>query len=170
MPPHSRNESQADQLKASVLADSRSHLSGQRKTSSAVRRVQVITYNFPADGAVGRHRWAGLSKYLAPLGWCWPRRAARGAKGSLTVGITSGPPHSTHLACVLATQGPGAQFWIDMTRATRLFIRAMRFARKAHARTASASWEAGSLISRGVSFLFNHPGSIGSKWCPIKIR
>lgn len=29
----------------------------------------VITYHFPPDGAIGGQRWAGLSKYLARLGW-----------------------------------------------------------------------------------------------------
>ncbi len=33
------------------------------------RRLLVITYNFPPDGAVGGLRWAGLTKYLARLGW-----------------------------------------------------------------------------------------------------
>jgi glycosyltransferase involved in cell wall biosynthesis len=35
----------------------------------AVRRLLVITYHFPPDGAIGGQRWAGLSKYLARLGW-----------------------------------------------------------------------------------------------------
>ena len=33
------------------------------------RRLLVITYHFPPDGAIGGQRWAGLSKYLARLGW-----------------------------------------------------------------------------------------------------
>ena len=37
--------------------------------SSDVRRLLVITYHFPPDGAIGGQRWAGLSKYLARLGW-----------------------------------------------------------------------------------------------------
>src|ERR1700716_4240012 len=36
---------------------------------SAERRLLVITYHFPPDGAIGGQRWAGLSKYLARLGW-----------------------------------------------------------------------------------------------------
>jgi glycosyltransferase involved in cell wall biosynthesis len=36
---------------------------------SGVRRLLVITYHFPPDGAIGGQRWAGLSKYLARLGW-----------------------------------------------------------------------------------------------------
>jgi glycosyltransferase involved in cell wall biosynthesis len=41
-----------------------------RKTrNSDVRRLLVITYHFPPDGAIGGQRWAGLSKYLARLGW-----------------------------------------------------------------------------------------------------
>lgn len=35
----------------------------------AVRRLLVITYHFPPDGSIGGQRWAGLSKYLARLGW-----------------------------------------------------------------------------------------------------
>src|SRR5688572_23602631 len=34
-----------------------------------VRRLLVITYHFPPDGAIGGQRWAGLSKHLARLGW-----------------------------------------------------------------------------------------------------
>ena len=34
-----------------------------------VRRLLVITYHFPPDGSIGGQRWAGLSKYLARLGW-----------------------------------------------------------------------------------------------------
>src|SRR3954468_24007324 len=34
-----------------------------------VRRLLIITYHFPPDGAIGGQRWAGLSKYLARLGW-----------------------------------------------------------------------------------------------------
>jgi glycosyltransferase involved in cell wall biosynthesis len=37
--------------------------------NSDVRRLLVITYHFPPDGAVGGQRWAGLAKYLARLGW-----------------------------------------------------------------------------------------------------
>lgn len=37
--------------------------------NSHVRRLLVITYHFPPDGAIGGQRWAGLSKYLARLGW-----------------------------------------------------------------------------------------------------
>lgn len=33
------------------------------------RKLLVITYHFPPDGAVGGLRWAGFSKYLARLGW-----------------------------------------------------------------------------------------------------
>jgi glycosyltransferase involved in cell wall biosynthesis len=33
------------------------------------RRLLVITYHFPPDGAVGGLRWHGLSKYLARQGW-----------------------------------------------------------------------------------------------------
>jgi len=36
---------------------------------SRVRRLLVISYYFGPDGSVGGLRWAGLSKYLARLGW-----------------------------------------------------------------------------------------------------
>jgi hypothetical protein len=39
------------------------------KSNPDVRRLLVITYHFPPDGAIGGQRWAGLSKYLARLGW-----------------------------------------------------------------------------------------------------
>src|SRR5688500_2008490 len=41
----------------------------EMKSNSAIRRLLVITYHFPPDGSVGGQRWAGLSKYLARLGW-----------------------------------------------------------------------------------------------------
>jgi len=37
--------------------------------NSETRRLLVITFHFPPDGAIGGLRWAGLSKYLARLGW-----------------------------------------------------------------------------------------------------
>ena len=37
--------------------------------NSEIRRLLVITFHFPPDGAIGGQRWAGLSKYLARLGW-----------------------------------------------------------------------------------------------------
>lgn len=33
------------------------------------RRLLVISYHFPPDGAVGGLRWSGLTKHLARLGW-----------------------------------------------------------------------------------------------------
>ena len=36
---------------------------------SDVRRLLVITYHFGPDGSVGGLRWAGITKYLARLGW-----------------------------------------------------------------------------------------------------
>src|SRR5947199_10461541 len=36
---------------------------------SDVRRLLVITYYFGPDGPVGGLRWAGITKYLARLGW-----------------------------------------------------------------------------------------------------
>src|SRR5436309_13042754 len=40
-----------------------------RKSNSVARRLLIISYHFPPDGAIGGQRWAGLSKYLARLGW-----------------------------------------------------------------------------------------------------
>jgi hypothetical protein len=37
--------------------------------NSETRRLLVISFHFPPDGAIGGLRWAGLSKYLARLGW-----------------------------------------------------------------------------------------------------
>ncbi len=34
-----------------------------------MRRLLIITYHFPPDGAIGGLRWAGLSKYLARSDW-----------------------------------------------------------------------------------------------------
>jgi hypothetical protein len=33
------------------------------------KRLLVVSYHYPPDGAVGGLRWAGLSKYLVRLGW-----------------------------------------------------------------------------------------------------
>ena len=37
--------------------------------NSDVRRILIVSYHFPPDGAIGGQRWGGLSKYLARLGW-----------------------------------------------------------------------------------------------------
>src|SRR2546426_1615965 len=42
---------------------------GESSVPSDGRRVLVITYHFPPDGSVGGLRWAGITKYLARLGW-----------------------------------------------------------------------------------------------------
>ena len=172
------------------------------------RRLLVISFHFPPDGSVGGNRWAGLSKYLARLGWevhvvtassgadfqmadgvhrhfraprttleDWYRarmhaRRARGGTRAFSEGdksegtapshagrwaemfwwlrrlgasaiglpdhgrgwvlraalcarrllrekefdcvVSSGPPHSAHVAAWLATAGSGVPFWIDM--------------------------------------------------------
>lgn len=41
----------------------------EHRRRNATRRLLVITYHFPTDGAVGGLRWAGLTKYLARDGW-----------------------------------------------------------------------------------------------------
>ena len=176
------------------------------KRDSGVRRLLVITYHFPPDGTVGGLRWAGLSKYLARLGWevhvvtaaapdggadsanvhrhvrqrrrtlndvyrdamsrfrqnraasqktgppkqalqrprsptarglsmarravasamylpdhgrGWVLRAAAAARALMQdrrfdVVVTSGPPHSAHVAGLLATRNSDTRFWIDM--------------------------------------------------------
>ncbi len=44
-------------------------------------RLLVISYHFPPDVAIGGMRWAGLTKYLAQLGWkVWVLTAAPGAE------------------------------------------------------------------------------------------
>src|SRR2546423_4252860 len=40
-----------------------------RQGPGEAQRLLVITYNFPPDGFVGGLRWAGITKYLARLGW-----------------------------------------------------------------------------------------------------
>ena len=37
--------------------------------SAPIRRLLIISYHFPPDGAIGGLRWAGLSKYLGRMGW-----------------------------------------------------------------------------------------------------
>src|SRR4051812_43133566 len=48
---------------------SRKPISMGRTRDSETRRLLIISYHFPPDGAVGGQRWAGLSKYLVRLGW-----------------------------------------------------------------------------------------------------
>ena len=45
------------------------HNSQVMKPDSTDRRLLVVSYHFPPDGTIGGQRWAGLSKYLARLGW-----------------------------------------------------------------------------------------------------
>lgn len=168
------------------------------------RRLLVISYHFPPDGAIGGQRWAGLAKYLARIGWevhvitasapgkgeavpgvhrhfCARRRTLndiyraritrshrlegeslrvsatstatpkssviqalatlrRAVGSSMSLPdhgrgwvarataeanrlmreldfhclVSSGPPHSAHLAGLLATRGTQTKFWIDM--------------------------------------------------------
>src|SRR3989442_2238887 len=40
-----------------------------RGKSARERRLVVISYHHPPDGFIGGMRWAGLTKYLARLGW-----------------------------------------------------------------------------------------------------
>src|SRR2546423_1500112 len=47
-------------------------LPGSRHPSEApsdTRRLLIVSYFFPPDGAVGGLRWAGITKYLVALGW-----------------------------------------------------------------------------------------------------
>ena len=66
-------------------------------SNSDRRRLLVITYHFPPDGAVGGMRWAGLTKYLAQLGWeVWVLTAApAGPAGPDGVTVESCPPGRT---------------------------------------------------------------------------
>jgi glycosyltransferase involved in cell wall biosynthesis len=57
--------------------------------------------------------------FLPDLGRGWVGRAAGAARRLLdeqnfNIVITSGPPHSTHFAGMLATRGRNTPFWIDM--------------------------------------------------------
>src|SRR6185295_18348648 len=40
-----------------------------RSMSTPIRRLLIISYHLPPDGAIGGMRWAGFSKHLARLGW-----------------------------------------------------------------------------------------------------
>jgi glycosyltransferase involved in cell wall biosynthesis len=66
--------------------------------ASTERRLIVISYHHPPDGAIGGMRWAGLTKYLRPLGWkSWIVTAAAQTpttNGSATV-VVSCPPRTT---------------------------------------------------------------------------
>ena len=59
--------------------------------ASSERRLVVISYHHPPDGAIGGMRWAGLTKYLRPLGWkSWivtaaPATAAAASAGTVVV-------------------------------------------------------------------------------------
>jgi len=62
------------------------------------RRLIVVSYHHPPDGAIGGMRWAGLTKYLQPLGWkSWVVTAAPPApraEGASTV-VVSCPRRAT---------------------------------------------------------------------------
>jgi glycosyltransferase involved in cell wall biosynthesis len=59
--------------------------------ASPERRLVVISYHHPPDGAIGGMRWAGLTKYLRPLGWkSWivtaaPAVASAGLAGTVVI-------------------------------------------------------------------------------------
>jgi glycosyltransferase involved in cell wall biosynthesis len=56
---------------------------------SRTRRLLVITYHFPPDGAVGGLRWFSLTKYLARIGWdVHVLTAAKGADREHVSGVT----------------------------------------------------------------------------------
>ena len=57
--------------------------------SQGARRLVLLSYHFPPDGAVGGLRWGGLTKYLARLGWsCWVVTAASTAGTQVASGVT----------------------------------------------------------------------------------
>lgn len=56
-------------LRAAAAATPVAKSTRPTKTRSDGRRLLVITYYFPPDGTVGGLRWAGITKYLARLGW-----------------------------------------------------------------------------------------------------
>lgn len=75
----------------SVPADRHRAMRDVRDAQSAEgveRRLLVISYHFPPDGAVGGLRWAGLTKYLAALGWkTWVLTAAASVSGRPPEGV-----------------------------------------------------------------------------------
>jgi glycosyltransferase involved in cell wall biosynthesis/peptidoglycan/xylan/chitin deacetylase (PgdA/CDA1 family) len=54
---------------ATVGEAARTLLEPAAATAPPERRLVVISYHHPPDGAIGGMRWAGLTKYLRPLGW-----------------------------------------------------------------------------------------------------
>src|SRR5205807_2094644 len=101
---------------------------------SDTRRLLVITYDFGPDGPVGGLRWAGITKYLARLGWdVCVLTAAPPFGGAAAIGVqvercarsvirrfqprvvvSSGPPHSAHLVAAMATIRSPAEWLIDL--------------------------------------------------------
>ena len=71
----------------------------RRALSRATRdcpRLLVLSYHFPPDPAMGGMRWAGLTKYLAQLGWrVWVVTAAPGPEAADGVSVESCPPGRT---------------------------------------------------------------------------
>lgn len=61
------------------------------------RRLLVVTYHYPPDESIGGLRWAGLAKYLTPLGWrTWIVTAAGpGAAPVAGVSVESCPRRRT---------------------------------------------------------------------------
>jgi hypothetical protein len=56
------------------------------------RRLLVITYHHPPDGAIGGMRWAGFTRYLGELGWrSWLITAAAPGGNSCHPGVTQIP-------------------------------------------------------------------------------
>src|SRR6267378_1514553 len=54
------------------------------------RRLVVITYHFPPDESIGGMRWAGFTRYLAPLGWrSWVVTAAVPLAGLSRAGVST---------------------------------------------------------------------------------
>ena len=59
-----------------------------RGKSARERRLVVISYHHPPDGFIGGLRWAGLTKYLARLGWkSWVVTAAPPPEGDGPNGV-----------------------------------------------------------------------------------
>src|SRR5437879_869139 len=78
--------SRARRMRASLAASQVPSGSGG---PDGVRRLVVLSYHFPPDGAVGGLRWSGLTKYLARLGWsCWVVTAASPAGTEVANGVT----------------------------------------------------------------------------------
>src|SRR2546426_5240235 len=85
-------------LQCATVAEAAERLAKPATTGEAPeRRLVVISYHHPPNASIGGMRWAGLTKYLRPLGWkSWIVTAAPApaTNGAGTV-VVSCPPRTT---------------------------------------------------------------------------